>query len=309
MEGIYALAWSPDGRWLAAGGSGQQILIWNVHQGAAAKILTAPYAPVRSLSWSGDNSLFACGHGHWKALATNHVQVWRVQDGEIAWTAREVLPGAYAVSFSPDNRWLVSGHGNGITMLWQAQTGKPLLRSTVNEDIRNLINGIDFSPNSQQVACGTCYENALYIYGIDGTVKQERFFPAQPSWIDFEHPIRYSPNQRWLARGSQDGRIHLWRTHDLSELQLISDHQAPVYALSWHPNSHILTSGSRFGFIQFWDINTQEECGSIQYRPFHVLAFSPDGRFLASGGDEKRLHIWHSDPKSDSFGQCAQVLG
>lgn len=309
MEGIYALAWSPDGRWLAVAGHDRYIRIWDVNQRAIVKTLTVKHFPVRSLSWSADNSFFACGQGHWKELASDHIQVWRIRDGEPVWNAKEKLFGAYAICFSPNSKWLVSGHGTGVTILWQAQTGKPLIRSTVIEDVRNLINGIDFSPDSQEVVCSTCYENALYIYGIDGVVKNEQFFPPKSSWVDFEHPVRYSPDGQWLARGSQDGRIYLWPTDDLSNSQEINGHRFPIYSISWHPNGRILASGSRFGSIRFWDAATQKELGSIKYRPFHTIAFSPNGRILASGGDEMAPRIWNSDLSSNSFGKCLQVLG
>lgn len=75
----------------------------------------------------------------------------------------------------------------------------------------------------------------------------------------------------------------------------MTSHAARVGALSW--NSYILSSGSRSGFIHHHDVrvpdhhvatlgsHTQEVCG---------LKWSPDGRYLASGGNDNILNIWSS---------------
>ena len=309
MDGIYTLAWSPDGKWLAAAGQSPQIQIWDVDQGQLVKILVAKNAPIRSIAWSSDNQYFASGQGDWKERLPNQIQVWQVRDGELAWEAKDALFGAYSVCFSPDSKWLVTGHGKGKTILWHTKTGQQVIRSTVNQDIRNLINGVNFSPDSQHVVCGTCYENALYMYGVDGTIKQEIFLTPQSSWVDFEHPLCFSPNGRFLARGSQDGSIHLWDGQDLTPLQKLIGHRAPTYALSWHPDSQILATGSRFGFIHFWDIATQKIIKSIKHRPFHALAYNANGRLLASSGDRQQIQIWNGDYTHIDFGENVRTLG
>ncbi|XP_049799379.1 cell division cycle protein 20 homolog isoform X1 [Schistocerca nitens] len=100
-----------------------------------------------------------------------------------------------------------------------------------------------------------------------------------------------------LAVATSKGITGLWDCSAMRRLRLLDGHSARVGALSW--NSYILSSGSRSGHIIHHDVrvkehivatlagHTQEVCG---------LKWSPDGRYLASGGNDNLLNIWPATP-------------
>jgi len=97
----------------------------------------------------------------------------------------------------------------------------------------------------------------------------------------------------YVALGDSNGVVQLWDVEAQKRLRSMSGHSARVGSLSW--NSYILSSGSRSGAIHHHDVRVadhhvatlarhqQEVCG---------LKWSPDGKYLASGGNDNLLLIW-----------------
>lgn len=96
-----------------------------------------------------------------------------------------------------------------------------------------------------------------------------------------------------LAVGTTSGTVELWDCARSKRLRIMEGHSARVGSLAW--NSYVVSSGCRSGQIIHHDvrqrdhlINTlsghnQEVCG---------LKWSPEGKYLASGGNDNVLNIW-----------------
>ncbi|XP_050674618.1 cell division cycle protein 20 homolog [Leptidea sinapis] len=96
-----------------------------------------------------------------------------------------------------------------------------------------------------------------------------------------------------LAVGTTDASVQLWDCETMKRLRKMGGHTARVGALAW--NLYVVSSGSRDGNIIHHDVrqrehavttinaHTQEVCG---------LKWSPDGKYLASGGNDNLLNIW-----------------
>ncbi|KAK2569872.1 Cell division cycle protein 20-like protein [Acropora cervicornis] len=97
----------------------------------------------------------------------------------------------------------------------------------------------------------------------------------------------------YIALGDSDGVVQLWDVEAQKRLRSMAGHSSRVGCLSW--NSYILSSGCRSGAIHHHDVrvahhhvatlarHSQEVCG---------LKWSPDGKFLASGGNDNLLLVW-----------------
>ncbi|XP_053673076.1 cell division cycle protein 20 homolog [Anopheles nili] len=96
-----------------------------------------------------------------------------------------------------------------------------------------------------------------------------------------------------LAVGTSAGTVELWDCEHVKRLRVMNGHSARVGVLAW--NSYVLCSGSRDGTIVNHDVRTrQHNIGVMQGHTQEVcgLKWSPDGKYLASGGNDNLVHVW-----------------
>ncbi len=147
------LAWSPDGRLLAAGTEAPDVRIYNAASGALVNLLPRPSTPA-ALAWSPDASALAVG-------STGRVSLVDPVNGqERAYHELEDYP-VRAVAWSPDGRWVAVAEGGapGRPFLGALHVGdtasgawvEPLLGGTVSPDWYSLA----FSPDSRLLAAGS----------------------------------------------------------------------------------------------------------------------------------------------------------
>ncbi|KAH9515360.1 ubiquitin-protein transferase activating protein [Bulinus truncatus] len=111
--------------------------------------------------------------------------------------------------------------------------------------------------------------------------------------------VNWTADGNHLAVGLSSGVVELWDPVQEKKLRSMAGHAARVGSLSW--NSYMLSSGSRSGSIHNHDVrvaqhhvgtlvgHTQEVCG---------LKWSPNGKYLASGGNDNLINIWQSESGS-----------
>jgi len=106
--------------------------------------------------------------------------------------------------------------------------------------------------------------------------------------------VSWAERGNFVAVGTHRGYVQIWDVAAAKRVNVLSGHSARVGALAW--NGDMLSSGSRDRFILQRDVRTpsllperrltghrQEVCG---------LKWSPDGQFLASGGNDNKLFVW-----------------
>ncbi|XP_053666795.1 cell division cycle protein 20 homolog [Anopheles marshallii] len=96
-----------------------------------------------------------------------------------------------------------------------------------------------------------------------------------------------------LAVGTSAGTVELWDCENIKRLRVMNGHSARVGVLAW--NSYVLCSGSRDGMIINHDVRSrQHNIGMLQGHTQEVcgLKWSPDGKYLASGGNDNLVHVW-----------------
>ncbi|XP_068604454.1 cell division cycle protein 20 homolog [Brachionichthys hirsutus] len=110
---------------------------------------------------------------------------------------------------------------------------------------------------------------------------------------DYVSSLSWTQEGSYLAVGTSNCNVQLYDVENQKLLRSMAGHTARVGSLSW--NEHVISSGSRSGNIQHHDVRVadhhictltghlQEVCG---------LQWSPDGRYLASGGNDNLVHVW-----------------
>ncbi|XP_024942935.1 cell division cycle protein 20 homolog isoform X2 [Cephus cinctus] len=159
------------------------------------------------------------------------------------------------------------------------------------------LNLVDWSTNNiLAVALGA---NVYLWNAATGTIEQL----LELEGSDYVCSVAWIQEGPYLAVGSTLGNTELWDCSQMKRVRVMNGHSARVGSLAW--NSHILTSGCRSGQIAHHDVRQREHLvSSINAHAQEIcgLKWSPDGKYLASGGNDNMLQIW-----SSTAGQSSQT--
>jgi hypothetical protein len=236
---VWALAISPDGRWLATGSEDQTVRLWALKAedpGKSARVLTSHQGDVLALAISPDGRWLATGSENDKTA-----RLWDLKAEDPGETAR-VLAGhqeqVWALALSPDGRWLVTGSENDKTArLWDLKAEDPGKTARVLTSHQGDVLALAISPDGRWLATGSDDHTArLWDLKAEDPGKTARVLTGHQRFID---ALAISPDGRWLVTGSWDATARLWdlKAEDPGKTaRVLAGHLGPVTALAISPD-------------------------------------------------------------------------
>ncbi len=110
--------------------------------------------------------------------------------------------------------------------------------------------------------------------------------------IDLDTTWYFSPNARFVAAASDE--LLIWDTATRKQSACM---EVPswITAIGFHPNKNLVAVGHDDGITRVWDPTREEPIGEFFEHdlPISATAFSADGKFLASAGEDRRITIWN----------------
>ena len=104
--------------------------------------------------------------------------------------------------------------------------------------------------------------------------------------------LAFSPDERTLASGSEDGSVKLWEVEHRA-LLWAGWHTKVTLCLAFSPDGSLLASGSQDGSVRLWEAALGTPVEDIPHPgPVFGLAWSLDGRLLASGDVTGTIRLW-----------------
>ncbi|HZV05357.1 MAG TPA: sigma-70 family RNA polymerase sigma factor, partial [Gemmataceae bacterium] len=251
---------------------------------------------VCACAWSPDGNILAAGSG--SHSGDNSITLFDAATGK---PIRKLLgQQSYITSlaFSPDGRTLASASQAAI-VLWDTASGKLLRQFSASPGQMNRVLSLAFTLDGKGLF--SAGEDARIRLWDSATGKVARLFTGH------EKVVRctvLSPDGRTLASAA-DKEIRLWETATGKMIRRLTGQKEPIRALAFSPDGKLLASGSddrSISSIWLWETATgkvqrrfPEDPKDIQERRFHnlrTLAFSPDGKTLATGHGDYALHFW-----------------
>ena len=295
------LAFSADGRWLAADGNDHKIYIWDVSAASKVHTLAGHEGRITGLAFRSNDELIS-------ASEDGTVRLWNVTEEREIRRFRADLDQVTSIALSPDELQVVLGLTDGTLRLWEIDSG--LLRRTFRGHL-DVVLSVDFSSDGEQIASGSD-DNTVRLWDVSSGTLVETFVGHEERvWSVAMHPTG-----DLIASGSWDGTVRLWNHAPATETAdqdegsnlPLATYDRPVLSVAFSPNARLLAIGlansERDNSVKFWDVAGQnvaryQELRSFDAKSKHDLAFSPEGKlFAATGGDNTSIRVWRADPAS-----------
>ena len=268
------LTLSPDGKLLAGQIDGGKVRLWNVETAEEVKTLAGHAGRTFAIRWSPEGQLLA------SLGADNAVRLWQVETGKELWSWKTPLNPQATLAWSPDAKTLAVNPTQASIEFLRVEDVK-LLSSL---PIPGYARGMDWSPDSKNLAIGG---------GSDGvwvTTKagQKVHFSGLPIWSNFVS-LAWSPDSKSLAAVAPYGAA--LRVVNATTGELTVSLPDARWAVAWSPSKTLATPGPE-NQIWLWEPGGVKRILRGHTSEVMAVAWSPDGKTLASGSSDKTVRLW-----------------
>jgi WD40 repeat protein len=236
---------------------------------------------ISRFAWSPDGSRIAT------PSFDSTIRIWDWQEG----TFRELKGHSdvvTGVSWSPDGTKLASSSDDPSVKIWNAVTGECLTTLPQPE----IITGVSWSPKEPKVATSSD-DSGVRIWDVEKgellhEIKEHKSRVLSVAW---------SADGDLLASASWDGSIRLWQANGEPFGQPYSPNRRRLYHVAWSNDGRI-AAGSIAGTVSVWDPRSGKQPPLLPKKhngAIFGMAFSPDGKFLATKAADNTVRLWRCD--------------
>ncbi|MGB3716569.1 MAG: BTAD domain-containing putative transcriptional regulator [Candidatus Promineifilaceae bacterium] len=303
---IWSLAFAPDGHTVIGGTADGRLILWDMTgPHPLSRQFPGPASPEQSLAFSSDGQILVAGD------RDNNVNLYDVDENSRAFgqTINQPLTEhdnrVYGAAFSPDGTTLATSDRDGNIILRDSRTWSPIMPPLTGHE--DAVWDVAFSPDSRFLASGSA-DNTVRIWDavsgdpllpplighqtIRGSLDHSGIDPWRGS-----HRVLFSPEGDWLVSTGAIGDVILWDLAVLAENDSpggdSSEIQAPVPRFTWRlgratsdglafsPDGRILASSTINGMIFLHDVISGEQIGE----PLLGHSTAVDGITFSPEGD------------------------
>ena len=258
------------------------------------------------------------------ASIDNTVKLWSVQTQRITQTIEAHEFGAYTVAFSPDGQTIASGGYDNTIKLWSVtgqlletfqghrdlvtsvcfnDDGKLLISTSLdktaklwqlqNDQLYKLrehsdwIQDIAFSQTSPLLAT-VGYDKAIRLWSVDGKLLH------QIENTSFVHRVKFSPDDRMLYSGDENGRVGLWNIQTQEFKDFLAHAEGPIRGLAVSHDAKLLATSGDDQAIRLWssDGALQQELSDLPIGSVHDIVFDQTDQILIAGHETGKITFW-----------------
>lgn len=277
---VTALAISPNGRLLAAGGPDPFVQLWRFPHIIEDEPLSGPIAQTRALDFSPNSETLICAGGD------NILRIFRLEDNQLVKALAGHTRLVRSLCVHPDGRTVFSASFDSTVRAWRYPLGPEVRRF---ESSTGELFGLALSDHG----------NALLAAGSDQKVHVWKW-PEAVETRQLSGPtdaitgLAAAPEGQLVAAYSRERAIYIWNHTTGRLLQKIGVSDDPVTALSLHPNQQLLFTASYSGRLAVWNVSTGQLLAemSAQMEPVTALLVQKDENLLISSAG-REITFWN----------------
>ena len=200
----------------------------------------------------------------------------------------------YCAAYSPDGKILATGSQDRTVKLWDSATGRErvTLRGHSND-----VDAVAFSPDGRTIASA----------GEDSTIRlwdigTGRALTVCRGHAGVVYALAFAPDGKTLASGGEDRLVRLWDPATGKERRTWRAHRGRIRGLAYSSDGTKLATAGGDGDAKVWDLGKSAlqttftghrwPDGSHDQLIVLSVAFSHDGRLVASSAEDRAVRIW-----------------
>ncbi|MFN0179564.1 MAG: DUF4062 domain-containing protein [Gemmatimonadales bacterium] len=298
-KGVRACAASPDGRWLASASFDSTVRVWYAETGELARVFTGHNGAVKACAFlDAGRTLVSAGND-------GTILVWDAETGGVL--ARLVSEGRSITRLlvGADNRLIVAAFVNRLVEVWDLKTRERVLTfagpaSTLGGRDAVFVDGLEFSghsisdcacsPDGARLVTASSLDRALLVHDLATGNQLQRIAGHAGGVVT----CAFSPDGRLIGSGSDDTTVRIWSAERGQALGVLRGHSFGVKCCAFSTDGLRIVSGGGDAVLKVWKVPTvssESDVGGVRGERVRGLAFSPDGRLLASVADDGSVTV------------------